>query len=192
MATQVVSPPAEGVSVHRFSADDYHKMGEVGILGPELRTELLDGVIYDLSPPGPLHSDNTDELVERWILALRGRARVRGQNPLALAQDGEPQPDIVLLRRRRYRDRNPVPADVLLIMEVTDATVAHDLQLKALRYAQAGIPEYWVYLVRTPELAVHREPSAEGYKSITRHGPGQPVSPLAFPDVSFDLAELAD
>jgi hypothetical protein len=30
---------------HRLSSADYHRMGKTGILGPELRTELIDGEI---------------------------------------------------------------------------------------------------------------------------------------------------
>jgi len=165
-------------------------MGETGILEPQSRTELLDGVIYDMAPIGPPHGWNNNDWTHWFIRGLAGRAYVTTQTPLALAGDSEPVPDLMVVRSGADRRAHPRPVDVLLIVEVTHTTVAHHLQAKALRYGQAAIPEYWVHLVEGPQLVVHRNPSPDGYRLIQRFAPGEPVSPLAFPDLTFDLAEL--
>jgi len=37
---------------------------------------------------------------------------------------------------------------------------------------------------------VYRGPSVDGYAGVTVHGSGEIVSPLAFPDVSFAVADF--
>ena len=48
---------AQGVSMlslcpdlprHRWTVDDYHRMGEVGLLGPDDQVELIEGEIVDV------------------------------------------------------------------------------------------------------------------------------------------------
>jgi hypothetical protein len=39
-------------------------------------------------------------------------------------------------------------------------------------------------------VEVHREPGPDGYASVTLHGSGQTVSPLAFPDVSLPVTDF--
>ena len=35
---------------HRLSVEDYHRIGEAGILGPEARVELIEGEIRIVAP----------------------------------------------------------------------------------------------------------------------------------------------
>lgn len=73
-------------------------------------------------------------------------ALVSTQNPIRLEDFSEPEPDIALLRLRDdfYRDAHTPPADVLLIIEVADTTLAYDRQVKMPLYAKAGIGEAWL------------------------------------------------
>jgi Uma2 family endonuclease len=83
---------------------------------------------------------------------LLGRAFVWMQSPLVLAEDTEPQPDIVVLRRRPvpYKGREAGAEDALLVVEVADSPLACDRSTKRRLYAAAGIPEYWI--VDTAEI----------------------------------------
>lgn len=40
---------------HRLTLDDYHRLGEAGILNEDDRVELLEGQLIDMSPIGPRH-----------------------------------------------------------------------------------------------------------------------------------------
>jgi Uma2 family endonuclease len=89
-----------------------------------------------------------------------------------------------------YSRELPGSQDVLLAVEVADTTVRFDRIVKARLYARAGIPEFWLCLAMDGAVEVHREAGTDGYGGVTLHGPGQTVSPLAFPDVTFAVADF--
>jgi hypothetical protein len=46
------------VARHRLTVDDYHRLGEAGILGEDDRVELLEGQLVDMPAIGPRHVDH--------------------------------------------------------------------------------------------------------------------------------------
>ena len=103
-------------------------MGEAGILTEDDRVELLDGELIEMPPISDRHAGSVDYFTETLPLALQRRANVRIQNPVRLDDGSEPLPDAMLLRRRDdfYRSRKPSPADVLLLIEVSDTSLDYD------------------------------------------------------------------
>ena len=63
---------------HRLSVADYYRMAEVGILPPDERTELIDGEIIDMPPPGSLHAGTVDYLLAQFRSAVGDTAIVAG------------------------------------------------------------------------------------------------------------------
>jgi Uma2 family endonuclease len=63
-------------------------------------------------------------------------------------------------------------------------------RLTARLYAAAGVTEYWI--VNLPEQIIegHRQPGAEGYAAIFRHGPGERLRLAAFEDVALDVDDV--
>jgi Uma2 family endonuclease len=177
---------------HRFSVKEYYRMAETGVLRPDARVELLDGRIIDMSPIGPFHGGVTNHLVEIFTTAARGRWRTSVQNPLHLDEHSEPQPDLMLLKPAAdyYRRRHPVPADVFLLVEVSDTTLELDRGEKLPAYGRAGIAEAWIVDLNHAAIEVYREPHFTGYASKTILRAGDQAGPLAFPDAVVDVAEL--
>ena len=177
---------------HRlFTVEEYHRMGEAGIFGPEERVELIEGEVVEMSPIGPRHASCVINANRLFLTRLGDRAVISPQNPLVVRPRSEPQPDLLLLRpRASYRQELPAPEDVLLAVEVADTTVRFDRLVKGRLYARAGIAEFWLLLSAERTVEVHREPGPEGYARVTVHGPGQTVSPLAFPDVAFSVPDF--
>src|SRR5205807_8576698 len=89
------------IACHRITVDEYYRMVEVGLLAPEARVELIDGVIIDLPPIGSRHATTVTRLDRMLLRAVGDRALVRAQQPVRLSRSSEPQPDISLLRPRR-------------------------------------------------------------------------------------------
>src|SRR5690606_26748569 len=130
---------------HRLTVHDYYRMAEVGLLGPDDRTELIEGEIIDMPPIGDRHADLVRLLTKRLVQAAGDSAEVSSQLPVRLSLRSEPQPDFAVLKPRSggYR-QHPTPSDVLLLVEVSDSTLRYDLGRRARLYANHLIPEYWV------------------------------------------------
>ena len=176
----------------RFSVAEYYCMGEAGILKPDERTELIEGEIFVMPPIGSGHAAGGSRAERSFQRRLGDRAIVRGQYPIRLPDDSEPQPDIVLARPTpdEYRAAHPRPADVLLVVEISDTTLQRDREVKLPLYARVGIPETWLMNLPEDRIEVYRDPAPEGYRSITLVPRDGTVSPLAFPDVAIPCAEL--
>src|SRR6266496_6794027 len=112
--TQQITPA--GVERWRFTVDDFYRMGEVGILPPDARVELIDGEVIKMAPIGSHHNGSVVELDEALRERLGRRVSISIQGPLQLERHWNPQPDVLVLKRRNdhYRNANPTAADVLL------------------------------------------------------------------------------
>lgn len=154
---------------HRFTVDDFHRMGDAGIFSQDDRVELINGEIFEMSPIGSEHAGCVRD-IDRWLQRLLGdEVLVSAQQPLKIEDDGEPIPDIAVLRPRRdgYRGSHPTPADALLVIEVADSSVLFDRNVKSRLYAAAGVPEYWVVDLPRQSVAVYQAPEQGEF---TDHG----------------------
>ena len=170
--------PFAAPSRHLISVDAFHRMGETGILGPEDRVELIDGEIIDMSPIGVLHAAIVARLASYFSQRLGATAVVWCQNPLRLDDSSEPEPDISILRPRAdfYTTSHPGAADVLLVIEVADTSLAYDLGTKVPLYARHGIPEVWVIDAATRRIRVFRRPVGGGEAGCSGGGYAEETS----------------
>lgn len=184
---------AEAVTRRRFTIEEYHRMGEAGILGDDERLELIAGHILVREPIGSRHAGTVDRLNRLWTSRLRERAIVRVQNPVVLPHEAsEVQPDIMLLAPRAdfYTTAHPMPPDVLLLIEVADTSLLLDRRVKMPLYARGGIREAWLCDLTTGRVDVHRDVTAGRYASVRTVTSAQPLAAEAFPDVTLTVAEL--
>ena len=191
-ATAAAPPEQELPPTRRlFTVDEVLAMDRAGIFHPEERVELLDGEIIVMPPTNEPHADGTDRLDESLKENLRRRARVRVQGPVRINDYSLLEPDITVLRLRDdYHLEHPSTADVFLLIEVADSSLALDREVKLARYAAAGIPEVWIVNVRARQVEGYADPVDGTYRSrrvVTADGS---ISPLAFPDVSLAVADF--
>ncbi len=175
----------------RFTADEYRRMVDAGILTADDRVELIDGEIVEMSPMGPPHTMCQILLTCRLLAQIGDRALALVQGPLPVGPRHEFQPDILQLRPKPggYWRRIPYPEDVLLAIEVSDTTLARD-RAKLARYAEAGVPEVWIVNLEDAVVELYRNPAADGYRNVLRVGRGGQVSPAAFRDVVLPVDDL--
>ena len=169
----------------RFTREEYRRMAEAGILHADDRVELIEGEIVHMTPIGRRHAACVAELNRLLVPAVGQRALIWPQNPIALPNETEPQPDIVLLRPRadRYLQDDAHPDDVLLLVEVADTSQRYDRLVKLPLYARAGVPEVWIVDLPGEVIEVLRRPTPGGYALVERVGRGGSVAPAAFPDI---------
>lgn len=185
--------PATAPSRHVISVAAFHRMGETGILGPQDRVELIDGEIIDMSPIGVLHAAIVARLASYLSQRLGAMAIVWCQNPLQLDDRSEPEPDIAVLRPRSdlYTTSHPGADDALLVIEVSDTSLAYDLGTKVPLYARHGIPEVWVIDASTRRIRVFRRPIGVGQVGPSA-GSGYADELLVEPHEALSCAGVVD
>ncbi|KOR36426.1 MULTISPECIES: Uma2 family endonuclease [Planktothricoides] len=180
------------VDIRRLTVEEYHRMGDLGILAPNEPVELIEGQVIQKPMKGKSHSaavSRTDHLLRN---RLGDRVLVRLENPVKLNDYSEPEPDIALVRPDPlyYEDHHPTPREIYLIIEVADSTLKRDREFKGTVYAKAGITDYWVLDISDRQLYVLREPQENGYQREAILRENDPISLLAFPDVTMTVAEM--
>ncbi len=177
---------------HPISAAEYLRMGEAGVFAPEARLELIEGEIIEMAPIGSPHAGCVNKLTRLLVQRAGNTAVVAVQNPVIISNLSVPQPDLALLRPRAddYASSHPQAADVHLVVEVADTTLAFDLGRKAALYARCGIAELWVVDVNSRAIHVFRTPSESGYGETSCVRSGQRVACAALPAIVVAVDEL--
>jgi len=180
------------IQKHYFSVDDYYRMADAGVFPENSRVELIEGEVIEISPPGSRHAScvmRLNNLLHRQT-DLSGIVSVH--NPVRLNDFSEPQPDIALLKPRAdyYSNSHPTPADVLLIIEVADTTVAYDRRVKLPLYARAGIPEAWLMVLPKEIIEVHSQPANGKFQKVQRLKRGKTLLSPTIAGLNFKVADL--
>ncbi|WP_117238450.1 Uma2 family endonuclease [Thermus sediminis] len=160
---------------HRISLEEFHRMVEAGIFPEDLRLELVEGDLVEMSPIGKRHAAKVNRLLALFAPLLHRReALLSPQNPLVVG-NSELYPDLALLKPRSdfYEERLPEAQDTLLVVEVAETTLDYDLKVKVPLYAKAGVPEVWVVDLGGKRVLAHRRPEGEGYGKVQTLGPGE-------------------
>jgi Uma2 family endonuclease len=183
---------ASAVIKKRFTADEYHRMAEVGILSERDRVELIDGEIIVMAPIGSRHAACVNKANQTLVRAVGDHAIVQPQGPVRLDQYYEPEPDLVLLRPRAdfYSSRHGGPEDVLLIIEIADSSLEYDRDVKAPIYAAARIPEYWLADLHANVVWRYLAPQRGRYQSLEPYRGGQSITPLLVPSCEIAVDAL--
>lgn len=174
----------------RITRERYWRLVEDGVIGPDDRVELLDGVIVTMSPQGPSHAAAITRLARVLGAAVGQRAPVRVQLPLDVSDWSVPEPDVALVAPRAddYVDAHPRTA--LLVVEVSSTSLVTDRMTKASIYAAAAIGEYWVVNLRERCIEVSRSPEAGRFSVHRIARAGGRLTLLAFPDVTIAVDDL--
>lgn len=171
----------------RLTRAEYERMGELGFFRGE-RVELIHGTLVRMPPIGPPHASVVDRLNEIFVLGLAGRARVRIQQPFAVDEETEPEPDVLVAPRADYSKDHPKSA--LLVIEVAESSLSYDRATKAALYAAAGVPEYWIVDVAARTIEVRTAPGAEGYARAETFDASRTIAPAAFPEILVTVGDL--
>ena len=175
----------ETVEVHKLTVPEFHAL--FPFLDPDRRHELLDGVIFTMSPLGKPHVLVWRRLLRRLLSFERPGLWV-WEGHLILSETYEPWPDLALLSQEPEAlpgEDNPPVALAKLVIEVSDTSLRGDTRQKLRAYQAAGVPEYWVLDVRG-RLLRHVAPDYQAQPFAA----GDTLSPQAYPDVSIAVGAL--
>jgi Uma2 family endonuclease len=177
---------------HPITVEEYLRMGEGNVFAPDARLELIEGEIIEMAPIGSPHAGTVAILGQLLVRAAGDAGVVWVQNPVRIGDRSMPQPDVVLLKPRAdmYTRSHPLPAEVLLLIEVSDSTLRFDVATKVPLYARAGVVEAWVVDLEASVVRVYRDPEATGYRAGFTVSGEDRVTALAMPRVSVRVSEL--
>lgn len=158
---------------------------EASGLWDQQHLELISGELISKMGKKRPHV-NVMNLVRGWLIEVFGNQYVDTEAPIDVAPAenaiNEPEPDLIV-RTREVLAGNPQPADLRLVVEISDTTLAFDMKVKAPLYARAGIVEYWVVDIATGRrIIVHRQPQGGVYGSVEAYSEQETVHTLASPE----------
>jgi Uma2 family endonuclease len=181
----------------RWKRVEYERLIERGFFQAGDAVELLGGDIIVAEPQGSRHFAAV-RAVEEALRAVFGPGwEVRGQGPVALDEESEPEPDVAVVPGT-YRDyAGAHPSRAALVVEVSEASLALDRHHKGSLYARAGLAEYWIVNLVDRVVEVYREPGRDPgaafgwrYQSVELCGAERSIAPLALPAALIRVADL--
>jgi Uma2 family endonuclease len=188
---------ADTLRIKRWTRVEYDQLIEKGVFGPEDRIELLGGALVVREPQGSPHAMGIRMAEEALRRVFAAGWDVRGQLPVALDDDSEPEPDISVVPGsfRDYQHGHPPRA--VLIVEVAESSLSLDRALKGSLYARARVPDYWIVNLVERVLEVHRDPAPDAaarygwrYSVVATLRASDTVTPRAAPDSPISVVDL--
>lgn len=178
-----MSTAADDVARAPLTRAEYEVLVDAGMLEDQ-RVELLCGEKATMSPESYEHADVVEDLASQLEAVVGSKPlQVRRGHPVALSDLDEPEPDVALVTRvpPRSRGSHPRPHEVHLLVEVSGTSLDKDMNIKARRYAMAGIVEYWVVDLVGHRVVVHTKPDVERhrYTTVTEFPFGAELVPAA-------------
>ena len=184
-----------GGETQPWTFDQMTLMEEAGLLG-EGRVELVGGTIYRMAAQRNLHWTGVWKTRRTLETIFPPPYVVKEESTHRFARDFGPEPDVVVLPEppNTVGYEKPHP---LLVVEVSETTLAYDRGTKASYYAREAVADYWVLNVFESVLEVQRNPVEDEtapagwrYANIMVLNPDDHITPLARPDASIAVANL--
>lgn len=190
MATYPIRP-------RHWTRKEYEHLVELGVLHEDEPIELIGGQMIVAEPKSSPHATAVGLTADALRSAFGPGWVAREQDPVALDDESEPEPDVAVVPGRIRDYSRAHPERPALIVEIADSSISFDRRYKGSLYARAGIADYWIVNVRRRVLEVYREPVIAPaarfdwkYDRVRILKPEATVSPLALPDATIAVADL--
>ena len=184
------------LTVRRWKRAEYDRLVKLGVFERE-PLELVGGQLIVAEPQSAYHAGSIRAvdyalravLPPGWIVSI--------QSPLSLDDESEPEPDLLVAPGLLADYRDAHPSRPVLVVEVSESSVAFDRLAKGSLYARAGIPDYWIVNLVDRVLEVYREPGPEptapwgwAYRSVAMLAPPATVVLVGVSAVQLAVADL--
>ena len=181
----------------RFTITEYHRLAELDFFTADDRIELIKGEIIKMAAKGKAHSVCNTRLYKELFKLLEEKATIRGQEPIIITNNSEPEPDLVIVKNRPddYFVNHPTPSDIFLVIEVADSSLKYDQEVKLPLYAEADISDYWIFNLIAYHLECYCQPyqylqGTFGYRHKSIILPNESVKLPSFPELILDLTKV--
>lgn len=180
--------------VKTWTRDQFQSLGDFGAF-EGARACLIDGIIYEGGTMDPPHATGLSKMLRILWRLFPTDPHVRSQSPFNVGLATDPLPDFAVVAGDDDDYATAHPDKALLIVEICDDSLTFDLTVKAEKYAEAAVPEYWAVDLNGKQLHVLRNPGplAPGGFSFADQrilNIGDSISPLAAPNATVNVADL--
>lgn len=173
-----------------FTVAEFHRMREVDLFGADERIELMHGDLHSMAAPGAVHGKVVDSLVRKLEPQIGPASNAVVGRRLSLPPDCEPMPDILVVRRTLAEGECALAEDVLLLIEVSDTTLAYDREVKIPVYAKHAIPEVWLVNLAGKTMIKFRQPRDRSYGVMLERTRLDVITPEKLPRASVSVGEI--
>lgn len=187
----MTSPAAPALAnLYRMDIDEFERVAD--LLKAE-RVELIDGFIVERGVMDPPHVLSSEYLRRKLDRLLPDGWFVREDKPVQVHRTYEPLPDFAVVQGDpdAYANRHPGPADVAIVIEISDSTLTKDRGEKRVNFAKGGISVYWIVNLIDRQVEVYTGPSSDSYSSCEIFKPGQSV-PVVIDGVEVGRIAVAE
>jgi Uma2 family endonuclease len=193
---EVQPPGPDEMPTRRWTREEFFRMIELGWFQGK-RVQLIGGEVLEMPARLDLHLAGVTLTADALRAAFGPGYWVRVQGSLDLSPHGIPDPDLAVVPGSPRGATRTIATSALLVVEVSDTTLAYDRAHQASLYAAAGIADYWIVNLVQRQLEVYRNPASDPaqpfgsrYASRTVFDPGDSVNPLAAPRAGVAVADL--
>jgi Uma2 family endonuclease len=171
------TPPGVFPGLYRFTVAQYDRMVQDGTIGKHERVELIDGLLVTKMGKNPPHVFAGKVGLKRLERIVSPGWHVGKEDPVVVSEWAKPEPDLSVVRgtENDYLDRAVTAADVALVVEIAESSLATDRSDMAKIYARARIPVYWIVNLLNRQIEVYTRASDDGYESRQDFASGQEV-----------------
>jgi Uma2 family endonuclease len=186
---------AEGFPRRAFTVEDISRMIQAGVIGEDEKFELIEGEIVMMAAKGVAHERIKSALIIAVVRALPDHLTVGVETTLRLTDTIMLEPDIAVFPRGLFEKSSHGfarldPGEACLVIEVAASSLAYDKGLKARLYARHRVGEFWVVDTNERVTWVHSGPSGDGWSSVIKCGPEEPLTASALPGLSIRLGAI--
>jgi len=171
--TKYIESFFDDIPAFTWTLERYHDAIQKGIFTTADKIELLYGKIVELIPIESSHSQCVTVLADFFRDRFGKEYTYREEKPITITEmASEPQPDVVVVKKKNYSFGNPTKEEIFFIAEVADSSLHKDQTIKVALYAEANIQEYWIINLDKRRIEVHLDPFPEegSYGSINNYG----------------------
>ena len=179
--------PQLAARLSRLTVDQYDRMIENGTIGDAEDVELIEGLLVTKIGRNRPHVQAGKLGLEALLRIAPPGWHVAKEDPVIASDWSKPDPDLALVRGRvaYYSNRDVAAADMGLVLEIADSSLAEDRDVMGRLYAAGGIPAYWIVNLVDRRVEVYTDPDpAGGYRAKAIFQPGEQIP------VTLDGAEV--
>jgi Uma2 family endonuclease len=185
------------VRTRRWTRAQYERLADLGVFGEDEPLELIGGQLIVAEPKGNPHAVAVGLASEALREAFGPGWAVRVQDPVALDDESEPEPDVAVVAGSHRDYLSGHPARPVLVVEVAESSLQLDREHKGSLYARAGLSDYWIVNLVDQQVEIYRVPGPDAaaaygwrYASVTILDASASISPLAAPTARVATSDL--